>query len=111
MDFLLDHGVADQIGAALKQRGHRVAHLREVLAITSPDDEVLRFACENGRVVITCNRTDFIRLAEARFAVGETITGLIVVFRQHKTRVEVRNVLRLIDRAGGDGILGNINCA
>ncbi|MEO7317616.1 MAG: DUF5615 family PIN-like protein [Chthoniobacteraceae bacterium] len=111
MDFLLDHDVADQIGAALEPRGLRVVHIREVLAITTPDDEVLRFACEHGRVVITCNRMDFIRLAEARFAVGETIAGLIVVFRQHKTRSKVRNVLRLVENAGEEGILGNINCA
>ena len=111
MDFFLDHDVADQIGAALQQRGHGVLHLRAVLAIDTPDDEVLRFACEKQCVLVTCNRTDFIRLAESRFAAGERISGLILVFRRHKTRVEVRNVLRLVESAGEAGILGNINCA
>ena len=50
--------------AALREQGHDV--LTTVNAgksnIGIPDDEVLRFAIESGRAVITHNRQDFIRL-------------------------------------------------
>ena len=39
-----------------------------------PDSEVLRYAAENGRVMLTLNRRDFIRLHER----GAAHTGLVV---------------------------------
>lgn len=49
---------------ALRQLGHDVLTTRDVGKANEgiPDDEVLRFASETGRAVITHNRKDFIRL-------------------------------------------------
>jgi hypothetical protein len=42
--FLLDHDVPDDIAFSLEALGHTVVKLREVLSVTTPDDEVLRHA-------------------------------------------------------------------
>ena len=49
---------------ALREQGHDVLTTRDAGRSNEgvPDDEVLRFAIENGRAVITHNRQDFIRL-------------------------------------------------
>ena len=49
---------------ALRALGHDVLTTREAGKANEgiPDDEVLRFAIETGRAVITHNRQDFIRL-------------------------------------------------
>ncbi len=48
----------------LRRLGHDVLTTRDAGKSNEgiPDDEVLRFAAENGRAVITHNRQDFIRL-------------------------------------------------
>jgi hypothetical protein len=58
--FLLDHDVPDDATVSLEALGHEVIKLREVLPMTTPDDEVLRLAGERGCVLITCNRDDFL---------------------------------------------------
>lgn len=49
---------------ALRAQGHDVLTTRDAGKSNEgiPDDEVLRFAIETGRAVITHNRQDFIRL-------------------------------------------------
>ena len=46
--FLLDHDVPDDAGFSLEALGHIVVKLREVLPVTTPDDEVLRLAGERA---------------------------------------------------------------
>jgi predicted nuclease of predicted toxin-antitoxin system len=61
--FLLDHDVPDDIAFSLEALGHPVVKLREVLSVTTPDDEVLRHAAERDCLLITCNRDDFLDVA------------------------------------------------
>lgn len=86
--------------------GHEVFKLRELIHPQTKDEEVLRFAAKNNYVLITCNRDDF--LAAAR-----TIShaGLIILIRRHARVRERVALLRLLDRAGDEGIRGNINFA
>jgi hypothetical protein len=72
--FLLDHDVPDDAGFSLEALGHVVVKLREVLPVTTPDDEVLRLAGERNSVLITCNRDDF--LAAAGRAAHHRIIGI-----------------------------------
>jgi len=44
--FLFDHDVPDDMAFALTALGHRVLRLREVLPVTTADEEILRFAVE-----------------------------------------------------------------
>lgn len=106
MKFLLDHDVPDDLRYLLEQLGHGVTVLRSALPRETPDDAILRFAFENACVLLTCNRDDFLRLAETM-----PHCGIVIVIRR-RTRADERVALfRLLDRAGEAGIWKNINFA
>jgi predicted nuclease of predicted toxin-antitoxin system len=105
--FLLDHDIPDDIARLLRHWGHEVTVLREVLPVTTPDEEIFSYICQHELVVITCNRNHFLALA------GETDThpGLIVLIRRRTRHMECARLHMLMVRAGDDGIAGNINFA
>ena len=106
MRFLLDHDVPDDVGFSLEALGHAVVKLREVLPVTTPDDEVLRLAGERDCVLITCNRDDFLAAA------GRVAHHGIIILIRRKSRVLKRAALvRLLDSAGESGLSDNINFA
>jgi len=72
----------------------------------SKDLSALRYAVNKGMVVITCNRGDFLRLAET-----ESHVGIIILVRRRTRVAECAGVLRLLERAGESGIANNINFA
>jgi predicted nuclease of predicted toxin-antitoxin system len=104
--FLLDHDVPVDLSYLLEQLGHDVTLLREVLATDSSDEAVLRFAHENGFVLLTCNRNDFLELAT-----GLPHRGIIIVIRRQTRAAEKAALFRLLERAGETGIQNNINFA
>ncbi len=79
MKFLLDHDVPDDLSYLIEQLGHDVTLLRNALPWNSPDAAILEFAHETGSVLLTCNRDDFLLLAETiphhgmRLAVNGTV--------------------------------------
>jgi Domain of unknown function (DUF5615) len=90
----------------LQQLGHDVTLLREALPGDSFDEAVLRFAHEAGCILLTCNRDDFLHLAET-----EPHNGVVIVIRR-RTRGEERAALfRLLERAGEKGLRNNVNVA
>ena len=106
MRFLLDHDVPDDLSYLIGQLGHDVTLLRNVLPRDSSDAAVLQFAHEGGCVLPTCNRDDFLRLAETM-----PHHGIIIVIRR-RTRADERAALfRLLERAGEAGIQNNITFA
>lgn len=85
---------------------HDVPLLRNVLPGDSSDNAVLQFAYESGYVLLTCNRDDFLRLAERM-----PHHGIVIVIRR-RTRADERAALfRLLERAGESGLQNNINFA
>lgn len=106
MRFLLDHDVPDDLSYLLRQIGHVVTLLREAMPGDSADDEVLAFAYEQGCVLVTCNRDDFLRLAAEK-----PHHGVIVVIRRRSRAQERAALFRLLERAGEEGIRGNVNFA
>lgn len=86
--------------------GHQVIKLRELLSITTTDDEVLRMACEFECVLITCNRDDFLAVAEHM-----PHHGIIILIRRKSRALERSALIRLLDSAGESGLRGNINIA
>ncbi len=106
MIFLLDHDTPDGLAYSLQALGHQAVCLRTVLPKEAEDEEVLAHAHEQGWVVITCNRDDFLALAKSK-----PHNGIIILIRK-KTRVAERAALiRLLDKAGESGIRNNINFA
>ncbi|HXP59180.1 MAG TPA: DUF5615 family PIN-like protein [Dongiaceae bacterium] len=106
MRFLLDHDVPDDAGFSLEALGHVVIKLREVLPVTTPDDEVLRQAGERDCVLITCNRDDLLAAA-GRVA----HRGIIILIRRRSRALERAALVRLLDSAGESGLSDNINFA
>jgi len=104
--FLVDHDVPRPVADALLRHGHDVVLLHKVLPVTSSDEEVFAHAIDTQRVMITCNRDDFLQLAKNR-----SHPGLIILIRRRSSVAEQGHLLRLIDRAGESGIHGNINFA
>jgi predicted nuclease of predicted toxin-antitoxin system len=106
MKFLLDHDVPDDAAFALEAMGHQVSRLRQLLPVTTPDDEVLRLAGEQGALLVTCNRDDFLTVASR-----VPHHGIIILIRR-KTRARERAALvALVDKAGEFGLRDNINFA
>ena len=106
MNFLLDHDVPDELSYLLEHLGHRVDRLRDVLPRTVSDAEALEYAFDHGLIVITCNRDDFLRLVRDR-----PHGGIVIVIRRRSRAAERAALLGLVERAGPEGLQGNINFA
>lgn len=106
MTFLLDQDAPNDLIYSLEALGHQTVILRDVLPVTAPDPDVLRYAAEHDHVLITCNRDDFLALAP-------TIPhrGIIILIRRKTRAAERAALVHLLDQAGEAGILGNINFA
>ena len=106
MKFLLDHDVPVVVERVLVQSEHSVELVATVLSPVAPDKDVFLYAVQEKRVLITCNRDDFLALAKQ-----SDHPGLIILIRR-KTRIaECAALLKLLERAGNQGILHNINFA
>ena len=106
MKFLLDHDVPAAVKDALERHERDVIPLTDLLPRTASDETVFAAAQRNQCVMITCNRGDFLKLA----AKGPHL-GLIILIRRRSPQAECANLLRLIRKAGDQGLQGNINFA
>ena len=106
MRFLLDHDVPIEVKWLLTNIGHAAQRVIEVLPARTGDDAVFDHAQQAGRVMITCNRQDYLRLASE-----QTHQGLIILIRRRTRQAECARILRLLHRAGEAGIKGNVNFA
>ena len=86
--------------------GHEVLRLRDVLPRETVDPLVLQFAHDHDCLIVTCNRDDFIELAQR-----QSHHGIVVLIRRKTRAAERAALLRLLERAGDTGLRGNINFA
>ena len=96
----------EDLSYLLEQLGHDVILLRKALPENGSDEVVLQFAHERGRVLLTCNRDDFLRLATKK-----PHHGIVIVIRRRTRAAERAALFRLLERAGEAGLLNNINFA
>ena len=106
MKFFLDHDVPTEVGRVLRQEGHEVIELRQVLPVHASDLEVFGYACQNTSFLITCNRDDFLALAA-----DHPNPGMIILVRRRSRHAECGHLLALLSRAGESGLRQNINFA
>ena len=106
MKFFCDHDVPGEAARALRSEGHDVTELREVLPVVATDADVLGYANAQGRLLLSCNRDDFLALVAVR-----PNPGLIVLIRRRTRQAECAHLLALLARAGESGLRGNINFA
>ena len=106
MNFLLDHDVPVVIERVLVQSDHAVKKVANVVSPVAPDKDVFLYAVQEKRIRITCNLNDFLTLAKQ-----SDHPGLKILIRR-KTRIaECAALLKLLKRAGSQGIVHNINFA
>ncbi len=106
MNFLLDQDVPERVGDVLREEGHSVIRLREVLPVNSEDAEVLQYACDHELILVTCNRDDFLQLAASA-----SHYGIIILIRRQTRLAECSALLKLVRNAGLSGLVKNINFA
>ena len=106
MNFLLDHDVPVESARLLRREGHGVSRLIEVLPVTTLDPEVFAHAKAHGLVTVTCNRKDFLPLAQTG-----PHPGLIILIRRKTRQAECARLLQLLRNAGDSGLTGNVNFA
>lgn len=106
MKFLLDHDVPEDLTYLLQELGHEFLRLRDVLPQEATDALVLRVAYDQGCLLLTCNRDDFIELATR-----QAHHGIIVIIRRRTRAAERAALLRLLERADEAGLTSNINFA
>ena len=106
MKFLLDQDVPEDLTFLLQELGHEVLRLGDVLPQETSDLVVLQFAHEQGYLLVTCNRDDFIELAQQ-----QPHHGIVVIVRRRTRAAERAAFFRLLERAGETGLKGNINFA
>lgn len=90
----------------LRELDHGVLRVRDVLGPEAADSAVLQCAFDGDHLLVTCNRDDFIALAER-----QPHHGIIVVIRRRTRAQERAAFVRLLERAGEAGLRDNINFA
>ena len=110
-EVLLDHDVPGEVAGLLRHWSHDAVSLRQVLAVTTPDEGVFRHAQSEGRIIISCNRAHFLALAEQAIAAQHSFSGLIVLIRRRSRQAECSHLWQLLRRAGETGLSNNINFA
>jgi len=104
--FLLDHDVPIEAARLLRREGHTAIRIVERLLVTTSDSDVFAHAKSQGWLTITCNRRDFLPLAERG-----PHPGLIILIRRKTRQAECAHLLRLLRHAGESGLVGNVNFA
>jgi hypothetical protein len=74
----LDHNVHTWFATALRRDGYDVVFAEEVGNAHLSDEDLLRWATQQGRAVFTYDRVDYLRLAQDWAMRGETHAGIIV---------------------------------
>ncbi len=111
MKFLSDHDVPDEVEQLLRYWKHDVQRVREVLPIRSTDEAVFEFAQREQRIIITCNRNHFLKLAREAVEKAKPFAGLIILIRRRTRQAECAHLLSLLRHAGETGLTENINVA
>jgi predicted nuclease of predicted toxin-antitoxin system len=94
----LDDDVAPELARLLRMRGIDAISSSEVGTVGLADDEHLRYAAGEARVLLSYNFHDYLLLAEAWSSAGTEHRGIILSYRQF-SRAQLGEALRLTLRA------------
>ncbi|HVT61790.1 MAG TPA: DUF5615 family PIN-like protein [Thermoanaerobaculia bacterium] len=106
MRFLLDEDLNPAVAEIGRGVGLDVVSVHEIDRRGFLDEEQLRVAIGAGRILVTRNRDDFVRLTRSFFQVGEFHHGLLIVpYSLPNDRPEriARALERWADRPGDSG--------
>jgi len=74
--FLIDEDVAIEVARCLQNAGHNVSLVTEILGGSADDFDIWRHAISTGKILITCNRQDFLECL--LFGISQFCTRAIV---------------------------------
>jgi predicted nuclease of predicted toxin-antitoxin system len=80
--FLIDEMFSPGVAARLDKADHDAVHVHDTGHTGVPDAEILAYAAEHGRVVVTGNAVDFIPLLDQRTAAGLPVTAVVVALKR-----------------------------
>jgi len=79
--YLIDEDIAPDVAVIARNLGLDAVSVHEIGRCGLPDEEQFAFAGEQGRIVVTRNRDDFIALVAGAFAAGKQSPGVLIVPR------------------------------
>jgi uncharacterized protein with PIN domain len=106
MRFLLDEDLNPAVAGIGRRLGLDVVSVHEIDRRGFTDQEQLRFAVAEGRILLTRNRDDFIRLTLSLFQSGEMHRGILIVpysLPNHQPARIAHALKRWAGRAGDPG--------
>lgn len=77
--FLLDEDLSRRVAEIARGLGLDMVSVHEVGRIELDDDDHLRWAAREGRIVVTRNRNDYIEWTTVFFQRGEPHAGVLIV--------------------------------
>jgi predicted nuclease of predicted toxin-antitoxin system len=92
--FLIDENLAPRLASELVGAGHDAVHVSDLGLRSSPDQEILKVAFNQGRILISCD-TDFGQLIE-RDSSGSPSLVLIRRMRDYRVKAILGRVLVLL---------------
>lgn len=87
--LLLDENLSPAVALALREGGWDIIHIRERGLLGATDPQVLEYAFNDDRVLITANVNDFVKLTTAR----EIHAGVVLIENGSLGRAEQRELL------------------
>ena len=94
MNFLIDENLAPRLASELVGAGHDAVHVSNLGLRSSPDQEILKVAFNQGRILISCD-TDFGQLIEGDSS-GSPSLVLIRRMSDYRVKAILGRVLALL---------------
>lgn len=110
--LLIDEDVSKgpKLAAALRRRGFDAVAVQEVGRMNVPDEELLNYAALEGRVLLSCNIKDFVRIAVDWYGSGKEHAGIVVSeqFSGNQFGEILRRVLSLLNSVDAEEIRNTV---
>lgn len=101
IELYLDEDVSVLVADLLRARGFQATTTQAAGQLARSDAEQLEYATGRRMTLLTHNRVDFERLAQAYFAAGQTHYGIIIAVRRSPHEM-VRRLLFILNHVTTD---------
>ena len=91
----LNEDIPPDLAKLLRERGFDIISTYEVGVGGKSDEEQIEFASREGRVILSCNFHDFLKLAKEWFVAGKAHYGIIISYHQY-SRKDLGKLLQAI---------------
>lgn len=110
--LLIDEDVSKgpKLAAALRRRGFDAVAVQEIGRMNVPDEELLNYAALEGRVLLSCNIKDFVRIAADWYGSGREHAGIVISeqFSGNRFGEILRRVLSLLNSVDAEEIRNTV---